>query len=115
MIVPRVSATAVLTRGKITQRVGRIGPPTKEAVRFVEGAARIANLRRRGARMDRQTRPGSRPFRIIGVSMYSDVLKRIDRAVLELKDAGLGRMSRSELIRIAFDRLDVSKLVGGST
>ncbi len=43
----------------------------------------------------------------IGVSTYPAALVELDAAVTRLKQAGIRRMSRSWLLRIALERLDV--------
>lgn len=52
-------------------------------------------------------RSNTRPYRCIGVSMYVDVLERIDDTVSALKELGHTGMSRSELLRIAFQQFDI--------
>lgn len=70
------------------------------------------NLRRLGPRKP-SLASRSRPFRAIGVSVYCDVLERIDAAVDLLKARGHSKMSRSELLRIAFERLSIDDIAPG--
>jgi len=47
----------------------------------------------------------------IGVSTYPAQLVELDAAVSRLKQAGVRRMSRSWLLRIALERLDVDAVL----
>lgn len=75
-----------------------------------ETAAAAKNPRRLGPCRPHHQSSASRPWRQIGISWYVDDLARIDAAVDQLKSAGLTKMSRSELLRLAFDRLDLGIL-----
>ena len=48
---------------------------------------------------------------VIGVSTTPDALRSVDAAVLKLKQAGIRRMSRSWLYRIAVERLDLDAVL----
>lgn len=52
-----------------------------------------------------------RTYEIIAISLYKADLVQLDRAVDKCKQAGMARMSRSQLLRIALKRLDMAKLL----
>lgn len=47
----------------------------------------------------------------ICISTYPEDRDALDAAVAHCRDAGLTRMSRSQLLRIAFKRLDLAQLI----
>lgn len=50
-------------------------------------------------------------YKTICISMYLDDIVGMETAVKRCKAAGLSRMSKSQLIRIALQRLDVDALI----
>ena len=120
VIRPRKEARELIGRAsRIFHRAQRIEDRRR---RGAERQRRIAERRlaadlRRSARAERpdpvaheRSNP-ARPFRIISISTYTDTLVEIDAAVSRLRAAGHTKMSRSELLRIAFGRLDLDSLV----
>lgn len=51
------------------------------------------------------------PYKVVAISMYRDGLIELDAIVERCKAAGLTRMSRSRLIRIAIRRLDIERVI----
>ena len=48
-------------------------------------------------------------YKVICISMYNDDLARLDAMVEQLKERGLTKASRSALIRMALDQVDLTK------
>ncbi len=48
-------------------------------------------------------------YKVICISMYNDDLARLDAMVGQLKERGLTKASRSALIRMALDQVDLTK------
>jgi len=57
------------------------------------------------------SRTAAPAYTVIAVSTYPADLVALDAAVLRLKQAGIRRMSRSWLLRIALERLDVDAVL----
>lgn len=64
-------------------------------------------MRRREPKHPVPPRDNGHTWRTICASLYPDDIEAADRKVYELQCAGLRRMSRSELIRIALERTSV--------
>lgn len=105
--------TAVALHGAVTSRVKRVIRPMKEARELPARAeaVRIENLRRLGPALPHPKSKPARPWRCICISAYVDDIERVDAAVELLKAHGHTKMSRSELLRIAFARLDLDALI----
>jgi hypothetical protein len=56
----------------------------------------------------KKTKP--RHYKVICISMYTRDLDDLGAKVAELKRRGLTKMSKSELIRVALQRLDIAAL-----
>jgi hypothetical protein len=52
-------------------------------------------------------------YRVICISLYTKDLERLDALVDELKARGLTKASRSALIRVALDQVDLDKVPRG--
>jgi hypothetical protein len=52
-------------------------------------------------------------YKVICISLYNDDLSRLDAMVDELKARGFTKASRSALIRMALDQVDLSKAKKG--
>lgn len=52
-----------------------------------------------------------RTYEIVCISVYKTDLAELDSAVERMQAAGLKKMSRSQLLRIAFKRLDVAAVI----
>jgi hypothetical protein len=87
--LPAPSLSAEVTRGVYTGRV---------AVRSVPD-------------LQRRPREPGRTYHVIGVSIYTADLIGLDAKVQMLRKAGLSWMSRSELIRIAAQQVDVDAVI----
>jgi hypothetical protein len=69
---------------------------------------------------DPQSAPAAPPpepptYKVIAISMYLPGIAAMDASVDRCKAAGLTRMSRSKLIRIALAGLDVDALIAAET
>lgn len=105
-----VVCSAVLTPGKITQRVSRVRLPTREARRLIAEAWKIAHPPKPAARRARKAatpRPSARPYRVIAISVYEDDLAAIDAFILSETNSGR-RTTRSGLFRSAMRLAGVS-------
>lgn len=102
----QLACTAILTPGEVTQRVDRVISPKRSARLLI---ARAEQIRRRWQRRGTNA-PGERGYRVIAVSMYRDDLDAMHHAVDQLIAAGHSGMTRSRLIRIALQRLDLDRL-----
>lgn len=89
-----------------------LNSPDRIAPRRVR--ARRPNPGRRGPRNPHRSSTASRPFRTIAISVYVDVIEQIDAAVLAMKSGGQTTMSRSKLIRLAFQAFDVATIAGAA-
>jgi len=58
----------------------------------------------------RATKPKPDHYEVICISMYKEDLERLDAKVLELKQNGHRKMTRSGLIRFALDQVDSRKM-----
>jgi len=67
---------------------------------------------RRRARASTQPKP-ERPthYKVICISMYTKDIEELDAKVAELKKRGWTKASKSQLIRIALQRIDLDSLV----
>lgn len=67
-------------------------------------------------RAPKSTRPSRAPkpkpdhYEVICISLYKEDLERLDAKVLELKQSGHRKMTRSGLIRFALDQVDARKM-----
>jgi hypothetical protein len=52
-------------------------------------------------------------YKVICISLYTRDLERLDALVSELKGRGLTKASRSALIRVALDQVDLDKVPRG--
>ncbi len=107
----RAVATAVLTPGAITQRVERVGRPTREARELLLAADDVAVQQRRPEDLPPAPRPHAREYTVICISTYWADLAALDAAVARLKAAGVRRATRSWLIRVAIARLDLDAVL----
>lgn len=71
---------------------------------------RAPNPGRRGPTLPHTNSKSARPFRVIAISVYLDVLKQIDDAVSGLKASGHTKMTRSQLLRLAFQAFDSAQV-----
>jgi hypothetical protein len=61
----------------------------------------------------RRSQPKAEHYRVICISLYTKDLDRLDGLVRELKARGLTKASRSALIRVALDQIDLDKVPRG--
>ncbi|MDP9150450.1 MAG: hypothetical protein M3O36_10990 [Myxococcota bacterium] len=63
----------------------------------------------------RKTEPSAKPshYKVICISLYTRDLERLDALVEELKTRGITKASRSALIRVALDQIDLDKVPRG--
>lgn len=104
---PRAICTAIVVPGAVTQRIDRVIRATREARELLARADIIRKERmaqenpRRVGLCEPHPNSASRPFRVIGISIYCDDLQRLDALVAKARRNGNANMSRSKLIREA--------------
>lgn len=88
---------------------------TEQAVQ--ESVVPSTEYGRTGGDATRPTHPAddSPDYTTICISLYFDDLASLEAAVKRCKSAGLRRMSKSQLIRIALRQLDLDSLIARST
>jgi hypothetical protein len=74
---------------------------------YVRGDERPVHPRRA------RSTPKPEHYKVICISMYNDDLHRLDEMVDALKARGLTKASRSALIRVALEQLDLEKVPRG--
>src|SRR5579863_5128622 len=67
----------------------------------------------RPARARAQKLPKPAHYKVICISLYTKDLEDLDAAVDELKARGMTKASRSALIRVALEQLDLNKVPRG--
>lgn len=99
---PRAICTAIILPGAVTQRVDRVIRPTREARDMIASAWEIGKKSaRRYGPCEPHPKSGSRPWRVVAISIYVDDLARLDAMVAKAKRNGDSKMSRSKLLRAA--------------
>jgi hypothetical protein len=58
----------------------------------------------------RKARPKPTHYKVMCISMYTRDIEALDAKVQELKRRGMTKMNKSELIRFALNRLDLSEV-----
>ena|SRR5580658_3053393 len=61
----------------------------------------------------RRSQAKAEHYRVICISLYTKDLERLDGLVRELKARGLTKASRSALIRVALDQVDLDRVPRG--
>ncbi len=85
---------------------GQIGPRKQEAPEAEIPTRRVTPVVGAGA----SPRTLAHAWVTVAISTNPDALRELDAAVVRLKQAGIRRMSRSWLLRIALERLDLDEL-----
>ena len=97
--LPTPSLSATIDHGVYASRVTRVRKP--RAAQAVDATPKLQRL----------PRAAGRAYRVIGVSIYTADPIGLDAKVRILKRAGLTWMTRSELIRIAAQAVDVEAVI----
>lgn len=115
-MIAHATMTAVITPGIKTQRVHRVGPASSAASAFIN-AANPAPVEIVEAPVEivedpvRPRRHSAVGYTVVSVSFYDRDLDELDDMVERLRAAGIGKASRSWLLRIAIRKLDLPAVI----